>query len=408
MTNVPHPSQDKSELRKRVVDRLVDDYHRRGGYLSGDHVLRAVEKNGLDIEDDIAIRLELEAAAIEIDDTDIQSDIRLPSQLPTSGLKDPLRAYLSAIGSVKLLLPNEEIVLARRIEAGKQARQISDTEGEIKDSDLLARVRLGEEAKAQMVSANLRLVVSIARHYVGRSSLDLLDLIQEGTLGLIKAVDKFEHRRGFKFSTYATWWIRQSITRALADRGDLIRLPVHVHESRSRIKKVRRALLKEYGDREPTIFEIAEQLRWDPAKVQFLIDVGNEPLSLDAPVGDTDKTLSEVVHTSVHRNQENEVFSSERTSAVATVLAELKPKQRKVIARRFGLFGHHPQTLEQIGNVLQVTRERIRQIEAAALEKLRHPSRRSALSVFLSKSEKLGTESPTETSSKTRPRRESQ
>ncbi|MFY9619549.1 MAG: sigma-70 family RNA polymerase sigma factor [Pyrinomonadaceae bacterium] len=378
-------NNDKKQLIERLVSRLLDDYERQGAYLSSDQVLRTVAKKGLDIEDDLAIRAELRKSGIEIDDNEIDEDDQWPEGVPSRSITDSVGHYLSRIGSIKLLLPSDEILLARRIKAGKQAEEALASED--LDSavlaDLEARVSEGLEAKNRMVGANLRLVVSIAKHYVGRSSLDLLDLIQEGAVGLMKAVERFDYQKGFKFSTYATWWVRQAVTRALADRGTLIRSPVHVYESRNRISKVRRALHHESHGREPTIFQIAEQLGWPPEKVQFLIDSGNPPISLDAPVFDSDLTLASFLKSSLERNQESEIFALERRAVINKALASLSPRQRDVVARRFGLNGA-PETLEQIGISFNLTRERIRQIEAKALKRLRHRSRRRALKVFWS------------------------
>jgi RNA polymerase primary sigma factor len=373
---------DKNELIERLVSRLLQDYQRQGGYLSGDQILRTVAKRGLDIEDDLAIRAELQKFGVEIDEIEPDDD-DMPEGAPSSAKKDSVRHYLSEIGLIKLLLPQDEILLARRIEAGKQAEGLLANKrlDEAKVASLETRVREGLEATNRMVAANLRLVVSIAKHYVEYSSLDLLDLIQEGTVGLMKAVDKFDHKKGFKFSTYATWWIRQTVTRALADRGTLIRLPVHAHESRLRINKIRRALRRESNGREPSIFEIAEQLGWQPAKVQFLLDAGNPPMSLETPVGNSDLTLANVLTSSFARDQETEILALERRAAIKRALAGLSPRQRDVLTRRFGLNGE-AETLEQIGVSFNLTRERIRQIESQALRRLRHRARRGALEVF--------------------------
>jgi RNA polymerase primary sigma factor len=378
---------DKQKVIPRVVSRLVDDYHRCGGNLSGDDVLRAVDKKGLGIEGDLLIRSELAKLGIEVHDTEGEADNQPSIQPRSHSRQDLLRYYLSEIGSVRLLTANEEIVLARRIATGREAAQtlLDGASSACDTSELGKRVEDGRFARERMISANLRLVVSIAKHYVGRSSLDHLDLIQEGTFGLMKAVERFDHRKGFKFSTYATWWIRQSITREIANKGTLIRLPVHAHEARLRISKVKKALTREHPDKEPTVKEIADQLQLKPEKVQFLIDISDQPLSLDAPTNDDAKTLGTFIQ-AVTRSAEDEVFDAERSQAISRVLCSLKPRERDVVSRRFGLNGHHIQTLEQIGQSYCLTRERIRQIEEKALSRLQHPSRTESLRAFLTES----------------------
>jgi RNA polymerase primary sigma factor len=375
---------DKQKIISRVVSRLVDDYHRCGGNLSSDDVLRAVDKKGLGIEGDLLIRSELAKLGIEAHDADREADTEPPIQPRSHSRQDLLRYYLSEIGSVDLLTAKDEIVLARRIATAREATQtMLDGAASASDtSELGKRVEDGRLARERMISANLRLVVSIARLYIGRSSLDHLDLIQEGTFGLMKAVERFDHRKGFKFSTYATWWIRQSITREIANKGTLIRLPVHAHEARLRINKVKKALTKENSDKEPTVKEIADQLRLKPAKVQFLIDIGDQPLSLDAPTNDGAKTLGSFIRAAT-RSAEDDVFDAECSRAIRKVLGSLKPRERDVISRRFGLNGHQVQTLEQIGQSYGLTRERIRQIEEKALSRLQHPTRVAPLRVFL-------------------------
>jgi RNA polymerase primary sigma factor len=381
-------SGDKQKIILRVVSRLVDDYHRCGGNLSGDDVLRAVDKKGLGIEGDLLIRSELAKLGIEVHDKEGETDNQ-PSIKPRShSRQDLLRYYLSEIGSVRLLTANDEIVLARRIATGREAAQtlLDSASSACDTSELGKRVDDGRFARERMISANLRLVVSIAKHYVGRSSLDHLDLIQEGTFGLMKAVERFDHRKGFKFSTYATWWIKQSITREIANKGNLIRLPVHAHEARLRISKVKKALTKEHPDEEPTVKEIADQLHLKPENVQFLIDIGDQPLSLDTPTSDGAKTLGTFIR-AVTRSAEDEVFDAERSQAIRRALSSLKPRERDVVSRRFGLNGHRIQTLEQIGQSYRLTRERIRQIEEKALVRLQHPSRAASLRAFLTESD---------------------
>jgi RNA polymerase primary sigma factor len=380
MSSLVEEPADKAALIAKVVSGLADDYHRRAGYLSGDHVLRAVEKRGLEPEDDVLIRQQLRDLGIEIDDPEGSFDFERPDQGDARS-EDLVRRYLLEVGSIRLLKPHDETVLARRIQAGKQAAQSLETNSfeEITSSELRKRIAEGHEAEHHMIAANLRLVVSIAKLYSTRTSLDLLDLIQEGTFGLFKAVDKFDHQKGFKLSTYATWWIRQSITRAIADTGRLIRLPVHVNESMARIRKIKGALTREKFGKEPSSDEIAEQLGWKPEKVQFLLDIAMEPLSLDAPVGDDEESLSSFVRSATEKSPERIAMALERTILIDGVLSRLSLRERTILRRRFGLDGSGAETLEEIGLVFHLTRERIRQIEHKALKKLRHPARRRIL-----------------------------
>lgn len=368
MSDAANAGSEQTAVIARVVRKLVDDYRRRGGYLNGDQVLRALEKRGLDAEDDLEIRQQLRSLGIEIDDPEGGVEVD-PSKESADGFGDLFRLYLSNITTTKLLRPEEEPVLARRIRAGKEAAEAlsAGTRTRSGASELQDRISEGSQAEHRMIVANLRLVVSIANRYTRRSGLDVLDLVQEGTFGLIKAVERFDHRKGFKFSTYATWWIRQSITRAIADKGTLIRLPVHVHESIMRINKVRYALRRENPESEPTVRDIAEQLRWKPEKVQFLIDVGCDPLSLDQPVGEDRAVLSDFITSPKFVSPETELFAKERSAAVTETLERLKPRERTIISRRFGLEDSNPQTLEEIGESMGLTRERIRQIESKAL-----------------------------------------
>jgi DNA-directed RNA polymerase sigma subunit (sigma70/sigma32) len=260
-----------------IASRLADDFHRQGRYLFGDHVFRAVEKRGMDPEDDVLIRQQLCDLGIEFDDPESALDFDRPDETDAKS-EDLVYPYFLEIDSTRLLKPQDEIDLARRIQAGKQAAQALETNSfdEITAAELGKRIIEGHEAEHHMITANLRLVISIAKIYSTRSSLDLLDLIQEGTFGLFKAVNRFDHQKGFKLSTYATWWIRQTILRAIADTGRLIRLPVHVDESIARMTKIKGALRRKKLGEEPSINEIAEQLGWKPEKVQFLTDIAGE------------------------------------------------------------------------------------------------------------------------------------
>jgi RNA polymerase primary sigma factor len=378
-SHVEEPT-DKAALITRVANSLADDYHRRGGYLSGDHVLRAVEKRGLDPEDDFLIRQQLRDLGVEIDDPEGVLDFARLDETDARS-EDLVRRYLLEIGAIRLLKPQDEIILARRIQAGKQAAQALETNSfeQMASAELGKRIIEGQEAEHQMIAANLRLVVSIAKLYSTRSSLDLLDLIQEGAFGLIKAVSKFDHQKGFKLSTYATWWIRQSITRAIDDTGRLIRLPVHVCESLARIRKIKGSLTRERFGKEPSTSEIAEQLGWEPGKVQFLMDVAMDPLSLDTPVGDDKESLSSFVRSTAEKNPEKIMMATERSMLIDGVLSQLSPRERSVLSRRFGLDGSGPETLETISRTFDLTRERIRQIEYKALKKLRQPAQKRLL-----------------------------
>jgi RNA polymerase primary sigma factor len=291
-------------------------------------------------------------------------------------LDDPVRMYLKEIGRVPLLSMEQEKSLAMRIEAGELELQKNGTaDGRI--------VTDGDEAKRQLTEANLRLVVSIAKKYVGRGML-FLDLIQEGNLGLIRAVEKFDYRKGYKFSTYATWWIRQAITRALADQARTIRIPVHMVETINRLIKVSRQLLQELG-REPTVEEIAEAMALTPEKVREVMKISQEPISLETPIGEEEDS-----HLGDFIEDQEAVAPAEAASVMllkekmADVLQNLTERERKVLVLRFGLEDGHQRTLEEVGQEFGVTRERIRQIEAKALRKLRHPSRGKALKDYWS------------------------
>ncbi len=291
-------------------------------------------------------------------------------------LDDPVRMYLKEIGRVPLLSMEQEKSLAMRIEAGElEARRNGSADWTLVDS--------GEEAKRQLTEANLRLVVSIAKKYVGRGML-FLDLIQEGNLGLIRAVEKFDYRKGYKFSTYATWWIRQAITRALADQARTIRIPVHMVETINRLIKVSRQLLQELG-REPSVEEIAEAMSLTPEKVREVMKISQEPISLETPIGEEEDS-----HLGDFIEDQEAVAPAEAASVMLLkekmqdVLQNLTERERKVLVLRFGLEDGHQRTLEEVGQEFGVTRERIRQIEAKALRKLRHPSRGKALKDYWS------------------------
>ncbi len=302
---------------------------------------------------------------------------------------DPVRMYLKEIGKVNLLTASEEIDLAMKIEAGVEAtKELEKAEEEGIELDRRERRRLfrveqvGLDAKQQLIEANLRLVVSIAKRYVGRGML-FLDLIQEGNLGLIRAVEKFDYTKGFKFSTYATWWIRQAITRAIADQARTIRIPVHMVETINKLVRVQRQLLQTLG-REPTPEEIAQEMDLTPERVREIQKISQEPVSLETPIGEEeDSQLGDFIEDDAAVVPPDAASFSMLQEQLAKTLDGLAERERKVISLRFGLEDGHPRTLEEVGREFGVTRERIRQIESKTLAKLRHPSRSQKLKDYL-------------------------
>jgi RNA polymerase primary sigma factor len=303
-----------------------------------------------DPDDDV-----FEALDEEVDESYLDDDLSVP---PGVKINDPVRMYLKEIGRVPLLTAEEEIELAKRIEQGD------------------------EEAKRRLAEANLRLVVSIAKRYVGRGML-FLDLIQEGNMGLLKAVEKYDYRKGFKFSTYATWWIRQAITRAIADQARTIRIPVHMVETINKLIRVSRQLLQELG-REPTPEEIAKEMGLSPEKVREIMKIAQEPVSLETPIGEEDDShLGDFIPDDDAQAPAEAAAYELLKEQLNEVLDTLSEREENVLRLRFGLDDGRTRTLEEVGKVFGVTRERIRQIEAKALRKLRHPSRSKRLKDFL-------------------------
>ena len=302
---------------------------------------------------------------------------------------DPVRMYLKEIGKVDLLTASEEVDLAMKIEAGCAATEKLEAceRGELElrraEQRRLMRIeQVGLEAKQALISANLRLTVSIAKRYVGRGML-FLDLIQEGNLGLIRAVEKFDYKKGFKFSTYATWWIRQAITRAIADQARTIRIPVHMVETINKLVRIQRQLLQELG-REPTPEEIGEQMGLTAERVREIQKISQEPVSLETPIGEEeDSQLGDFIEDDAAVVPPDAASFSMLQEQLTKVLDGLAERERKVISLRFGLEDGHPRTLEEVGREFGVTRERIRQIESKTLAKLRHPSRSSKLKDYL-------------------------
>ena len=301
------------------------------------------------------------------------------------GSFDPVRMYLKEIGKVPLLTGPQEVTLAKRIEAGVLAAERLEADTGLSDEQRegeLAVVADGELAKRQLTEANLRLVVSIAKRYVGRG-MALLDLVQEGNLGLIRAVEKFDYTKGFKFSTYATWWIRQAITRAIADQARTIRIPVHMVETMNKVLRVKRQMLQELG-REPTVEEVAAKVELTPDRVRDIERISLEPVSLETPVGEEDdSSLGDFVE---DPSAIAPATAAERARLVADIeeaLTELNEREREVVRLRFGLDDGQVRTLEEVGKQFGVTRERIRQIESKTLAKLRHPTRSQRLRDYL-------------------------
>ena len=309
-----------------------------------------------------------------------------PDRVGEGGVSDPVRMYLKEIGKVPLLTGAQEVSLAQRIEQGLLASEqmeaaVNGLSPEEKDR-LSATVVDGHRAKRQLIEANLRLVVSIAKRYVGRGML-LLDLIQEGNLGLMRAVEKFDYTKGFKFSTYATWWIRQAITRAIADQARTIRIPVHMVETINKVTRVQRQMLQELG-REPTVEELGEKLGMPPERVREIQRISQEPVSLEAPVGDEDDSLlGDFVEDPGAIAPADAAARALLTEAVEEALEQLSDRERRVVRLRFGLDDGQLHTLEEVGKEFGVTRERIRQIESKTLAKLRHPTRSQRLRDYL-------------------------
>ena len=343
--------------------------------------------DGDDEDDDIILDDEDEVEVEKI-------DLSVPEGV---SVEDPVRMYLKEIGKVPLLSADEEIELAQKMEAGSVAvekipllkERLAETGDEQENEEIQAEIKAlqldvdrGSDAKKRLAEANLRLVVSIAKRYVGRGML-FLDLIQEGNLGLIKAVEKFDYRKGYKFSTYATWWIRQAITRAIADQARTIRIPVHMVETINKLIRVSRQLLQELG-REPTPEEIAEEMKMPVERVREILKISQEPVSLETPIGEEeDSHLGDFIKDDNVPVPADAATFTLLKEQLEEVLGTLTEREQKVLTLRFGLEDGRARTLEEVGKEFNVTRERIRQIEAKALRKLRHPSRSRKLKDYL-------------------------
>ena len=369
------------------------------GFLTNEEVIEALAPVDVSAEQMDNILQHLQDENIEVvemvDELDAEEfarearsarDEELALKAPTN---DPVRMYLKEIGKVPLLTAEQEVILAKAIDEGEAAtaeidkaadngRKVSPT----RLRELQRTERHGQLTKKKLIEANLRLVVSIAKRYVGRGML-FLDLIQEGNLGLIRAVEKFDYNKGFKFSTYATWWIRQAITRAIADQARTIRIPVHMVETINKLIRIQRQLLQDLG-REPTPEEIGREMEFSPEKVREILKVSQEPVSLETPIGEEeDSHLGDFIEDSdavVPVDAASFILLQEQLDSVLHTLSE---REKKVIQLRFGLTDGHPRTLEEVGREFGVTRERIRQIESKTLSKLRHPSRSQKLRDYL-------------------------
>lgn len=350
------------ERRKQEIDKLIESCKVKKS-ISEDELLNRMDRFNLDASEMDNVKKILEENKIKIISSEEQDKINeqlLQKMMTEVNIEDSVKMYLKDIGKVPLLTASEELELAKRM-----------TEGD-------------EEAKKQLIQANLRLVVSIAKRHVGRG-MQFLDLIQEGNLGLMKAVDKFDYTKGFKFSTYATWWIRQAITRSLADQARTIRIPVHMVETINKLTKVSRTLLQKLG-REPTQAEIAEAMGISEAKVVEIQKIAQDPVSLETPIGEEDDShLGDFIEDKSTASQIEIAEARMLKEEIEEILSTLAPREAMVLILRYGLRDNRPRTLEEVGKVFNVTRERIRQIEAKALRRLKHPNKMKKLKDFMDK-----------------------
>jgi RNA polymerase primary sigma factor len=389
---VTTPAAPPAEAQVAEVRELLDQ-GKLAGFVSSEDVTAALIAAELPPESmDVVLRMLADDGVQIVDAADEEDDDEAPSAKAADGdpakaaaTSDPVRMYLKEIGRVPLLSAAEEVDLAKRVEAGLFASEKLTTVRDLPvglERELEQVERDGQFAKKRLIEANLRLVVSIAKRYVGRGML-FLDLIQEGNLGLIRAVEKFDYTKGYKFSTYATWWIRQAITRAIADQARTIRIPVHMVETINKLLRVQRQMLQDLG-REPTPEELAAEMELSPERVREIQKLAQEPVSLETPIGEEeDSNLGDFIEDSdaiVPIDAASFILLQEQLDAILHTLSE---REKKVIQLRFGLTDGHARTLEEVGREFGVTRERIRQIESKTLSKLRHPSRSQRLRDYL-------------------------
>ncbi len=342
------------------IEKIIKDASKEGNTITEEDLGERLINYELSAEElkEVKDRLEEEGITVEPPVDEVIKDEELKSLISDVKVDDPVKMYLKDIGQAQLLTPEQEVELAKKIIEGD------------------------ERAKKELSERNLKLVVSIAKKYVNRSSMQFLDLIQEGNLGLLKAVEKFDYTKGFRFSTYATWWIRQSITRAIADQARTIRIPVHMVETIHRLSRVSKQLMQELG-RDPTNAEIAERMGLSENRVIEIQKIAQDPVSLESPVGEEDESrISDFVEDESIKSPTDNAAQDILKTQLFQVIETLTPREQKVIRLRYGLDDSHPRTLEEVGKEFNVTRERIRQIEAKALRKLRHPNRSKKLQDF--------------------------
>jgi len=369
-----------------VVDEIAEELQREDERRAGRAAPAPAERLAPERRPPVAERPAPNRPGAVVDGDATTRHARAPrTERVEGGSFDPVRMYLKEIGKIPLLTAEQEVTLAKRIEAGCYATERLESLSPLSSEECTSLEAVavdGEMAKKHLTEANLRLVVSIAKRYVGRG-MALLDLVQEGNLGLIRAVEKFDYTKGFKFSTYATWWIRQAITRAIADQARTIRIPVHMVETMNKVLRVQRQMLQELG-REPTVEEVAAKVELTPDRVRDIQRIALEPLSLETPIGEeNDSSLGDIVEDPTAIAPATAAARALLTEAIEEALDELNDRERAVVRLRFGLDDGQVRTLEEVGKEFGVTRERIRQIESKTLAKLRHPTRSQRLRDYL-------------------------